>query len=277
MVSSRVETVLPSGRRLRVLPTCPAGERCFDSDPAWSRSGDWLAYVSHWESDPNEMPDRIALVRSDGSGLHRLPGLTWGHLAPAWSPDGRWLAFASRASGGIYTVGSDGNGSGLILQDAQTWSAWSITGRIAFMANTPGATSPTTGIRYQWAQIYTAWPDGSGRRQITRDPWYSSESPDWSPHATKLAYHSYPGEINNVYVIGADGRGRRQVTYRGGSEPAWSPDGKYIAFIRNYDLYVIRSNGRGLRRVVDAPAQDPDHPNEKWTELSSPSWQPLPR
>lgn len=145
------------------------------------------------------------------------------------------------------------------------------------MANTPGATSPSTGIRYQVAQIYSAWPDGSARRQITRNPWYSSEAPDWSPHATKLAYHSHPGELNNIYVIGADGRGRRQVTYRGGSEAAWSPDGKYIAFIRNYDLYVVRSNGRGLRRVVDAPDQDPDDPNRKWTELSSPSWQPLPR
>jgi WD40-like Beta Propeller Repeat len=274
-VSSRIETVLSSGRRRRVLRTCPAGERCFDSAPAWSRSGKWLAFISRWETDPNEMPNRIALVRSDGSRLHRLPGLTVGHGAPAWSPDGGWLSFG--AGLGIYTVRTDGTGFRLILQDAQTWSAWSINGRIAFMANTPGATSPYTGIRYQFAQIYSAWPDGSARRQITRDPWYSSESPDWSPHATKLAYHSYPGELNNIYVIGADGRGRRQVTYRGGSEAAWSPDGKYIAFIRNYDLYVVRSNGRGLRRVVDAPDQDPNDPNRKWTELSSPSWQPLPR
>jgi hypothetical protein len=276
-LSSRIETVLPSGRSRRVLRACPAGERCFNSDPAWSRSGRWLAFVSRWESDPNEMPDRIALVRSDSSGLHRLPGVTVGHLAPAWSPDGRSLAYSSRASGGIYTVGRDGTGSRFILPDAQTWSDWSISGRIAFMANTPGAISPSTGIPYQRAQIYTALPDGSDRRQITSDPWYSSESPDWSPHATKLAYHSFPGEINNIYVIGADGRGRRQLTFRGGNEPAWSPDGKYIAFIRNYDLYVIRSNGRGLRRVVDATDQDPDRPNKEWTELSSPSWQPLPR
>jgi WD40-like Beta Propeller Repeat len=277
LVSSRIETVLPSGRGRRALGTCPAGARCYDSAPAWSRSGERLAFVSRWEGDPNEMPDRIALVRSDGSGLHRLPPLTLGHLTPAWSPDGRWLSFASRSSLGLNTARSDGTGLRSIVQDAQPWAAWSINGTIAFAADTPGATSPSTGIRYQFPQIYTARPDGSGRRQITRHPWYGSESPDWSPHATKLAFHSHTGVGSDIFVIGADGRGRRRVTYRGGSEPAWSPDGKYIAFIRNHDLYVIRSNGRGLRRVVDAPDQDLDDPNKKWTELSSPSWQPLHR
>jgi Tol biopolymer transport system component len=277
LVSSRIETVLPSGRGRRVLGTCPAGARCIDSAPAWSRSGGRLAFVSRWEGDPGESPDRIALVQSDGSGLKRLPALTWGHLTPAWSPDGRWLSFASRATPGLYTVRSDGTGMRSSVQDARAWSAWSSNGTIAFSADAPGAASPQTGIRYQLPQIYTARPDGSGRRQITRHAWFGSESPDWSPHATKLAYQSRTGVGTDIYVIGADGRGRRRVTYQGGSEAAWSPDGKYIAFIRNHDLYVVRSNGRGLRRVVDAPDQDPDHPNKQWSELSSPSWQPLPR
>jgi Tol biopolymer transport system component len=199
------------------------------------------------------MPDRIAVLRSDGSGLRRLPGLTTGHLAPAWSPDGRWLSFASRATPGLYTVRRDGTGLEFIVWDAHPWSDWSMNGRIAFAANTPGATSPYTGIRYQFPQIYTARPDGSGRRQITRHPWFGSEFPDWSPHASKLAYHRHTGVGSDIFVIGADGRGRRRVTYRGGSQAAWSPDGKYIAFIRNDDLYVVRSNGRELRRVVDAP------------------------
>ena len=57
----------------------------------------------------------------------------------------------------------------------------------------------------------------------------------------------------------------------------WSPDGKYIAFARTNDLYVMRSHGGRLRRVVDAVDPDPDHPDRPWTELSAPSWQPRPR
>ena len=60
--------------------------------------------------------------------------------------------------------------------------------------------------------------------------------------------------------MSADGRRLRRLTDNfGDSDPAWSPDGNYIAFIRDHDLYVMRANGRGQRRVVDGPDQGLDH------------------
>jgi Tol biopolymer transport system component len=43
------------------------------------------------------------------------------------------------------------------------------------------------------------------------------------------------------------------------ADPAWSPDGSMIAFRRrgsndNFDVYLMRSNGSGVRRVVTGPA-----------------------
>src|SRR6188768_1116791 len=48
-----------------------------------------------------------------------------------------------------------------------------------------------------------------------------------------------------LYVMNADGSGRRLLTHAPGG-PAWSPDGRKIAFARG-DIYVINADGSGRR------------------------------
>jgi WD40-like Beta Propeller Repeat len=52
-----------------------------------------------------------------------------------------------------------------------------------------------------------------------------------------------------------DGTARALVT-RNAGRPAWSPDGRRIAFVSDRhtqdDIYVVRSNGSGLRRLTVA-------------------------
>ena len=271
LLSSRIESYLPNGRGRRVLHTLPADEFLHyggDNGLAWSPNGRLLAF---------EEGTRLAIVRHDGTGLRRLPKLTWRDARPAWSPDGRRLAFAgtdecrpSIFCSHLYTVRRDGKGLHRVTERGAAVPAWSSTGTIAFRSG-------------QANTLHRVRPDGSRLGRLFRPPEQGSYEPDWSPDGKRLVFsapaHQF-GDILHIFTVRADGKGLRQLTYddhESDSSPAWSPDGRYIAFIRrSTDLYVMRSNGREQRRIVDV-GYDPDFPSAPYTELSHPAWQPLPR
>lgn len=62
------------------------------------------------------------------------------------------------------------------------------------------------------------------------------------------------------------------MTTGGGTDPVWSPDGRWIALIRAGDLYVVRADGSGLRRVAQ---RRPEPEPESESTLDDPTWQPL--
>lgn len=140
-----------------------------------------------------------------------------------------------------------------------------MTGKIAFRG---ACDQPGIGI-------YTIRPDGSQMRRVSYSRYWPLADPDWSPNGAELAYAgAVSSELNNIYIRDANGKHPRQVTRNGGEQPAWSPDGKYIAFVNGNGLYVIGRNGHGLRRIASVPPQTDI--TKPWLVLSSPSWQPLP-
>jgi len=67
----------------------------------------------------------------------------------------------------------------------------------------------------------------------------------------------------DIYVINADGSGLRRLT--DGLDPAWSPDGKKVAFARWRDprgIYVIDEDGRNETLLFG------------WSEAKAPAWSP---
>ena len=132
-------------------------------------------------------------------------------------------------------------GTGLRRTTPGSLPAWSVTDAIAFLGD----------------GLCTIRPDRSRLRPL-HPMGVQSGGPDWSPRRD-------------------ENRPQPEGHVKWNTHQAWSPDGRYIASIRDEDLYVMRSDGRGVRRVIDAPQYDPDHPDRAWAALSAPSWQPLQR
>ena len=93
------------------------------------------------------------------------------------------------------------------------------------------------------AALFTMSTDGKHERQITKPPAHSIDAfPDWSPDGKQIVFHrEFTDQPYEVHVVNADGsdehrvdQGKSPIGPGGqiseGAEPAWSPDGKTLAF-----------------------------------------------
>jgi TolB protein len=82
----------------------------------------------------------------------------------------------------------------------------------------------------------------------------------------RIAYsHSTGGGGSDIFTARADGTNRVRLTTSGNAgQPAWSPDGRRIAFVRevarsfDHDIWIMSSAGRGQTRLVGGRADDTD-------------------
>src|SRR3954451_24386102 len=131
---------------------------------------------------------------------------------------------------------------------------------------------------HTWGAIFTIEPNGKGEEQVTfPSPGFVDRDPDYSPDGRKIAFQR-EGEVSDeIWVVDADGSspptplthpepGCLPVGGTCDGEPAWSPDGRRIAFVRdtgsgpddeNKGIWVMNADGTGARQLTqrDLPGQ----------------------
>jgi dipeptidyl aminopeptidase/acylaminoacyl peptidase len=266
------------------------------ADPQISADGQWIAYTIATSSlIDDEEKTRIWMVPTAGGDAVAMTSEEASSEHPRWSPDGKYLAFLSKRDEGktyvwlLNRLGGEAQPLEETAQDVKDF-AWSPDGkRIVLMLQDPSpedlksaeqraeektqgkqvkeknpkAPRPLVVDRYQFKEdeigylerlrthLYVFDLAAKTLTQVTSGD-FDDAHPAWSPDGKFLAFSSNrsvpdPDRTydSNIWVVAADNSDRgahlTQITTNPGSDdsPAWSPDGKWIAYVTQLDPKLL--------------------------------------
>ena len=204
----------------------------------------------------------IFRVRVDGAGLRRLTRapVNVDYDNPAWSRNGRRIAFSGPPCAGcpgtIFLV-QPGGGAPRRLPGAVPGAARPDWGRLDRTLTFVGG--PTNAV-------FTISSIGTGRRRLTPGRVAHDQSV-FSPDGRQIAFTTQqPNGRFDIFVMRANGAGKRNLTRTLGAtelQPAWSHDGRRIAFTRRigarWAIFVMPATGGRVRRIT-SPALNCQQP-----------------
>jgi Tol biopolymer transport system component len=168
---------------------------------------------------------------------------------PVWSPDGRQIAFTRRPQGTItadvYVVPSDGSGSPRLLAGGpggQRVRGWNPDGTLVIDDDGGGVRAP--GI--------FAMKIGQAPQELLSSSAYVASKAAPSPDGRWLAFTSNESGALQVFVRPFGGGGKQQLSTDGGSQPAWSRDGRTLYYRDRGQIVAVSITANGAAPIIGA-------------------------
>ncbi len=243
-----------------IVPTAGGEAQQFTSgaanagSPSWSPDGRWLAFVSEREGEqaskdekeakkPGKGKPQLWLIATNGGEAHQLTRMQHGASNPVWSPDSKHILF-SAPTGPADEESEDGKPLPKVRVIDRLW--YRLDG-VGF-------------IYERRSHLFLIEVTGGEPQQLTDGDWDDGDQ-TWSPDGSHIAFTSSRAEDRwrlpspDVYTLAiSDGKAADLRCLTDGtlscSSPAWSPDGKTIAFLAalklrsggHTDIYTIPAN-----------------------------------
>lgn len=231
--------------------------RSVDTDPAFSRDGKMIAFVSS-RHDVSGGLGEIYFMKANGNSQTRVTYEDGSAYSPTWSPDGERIAFIQSYANGykIIIINADGRGRTAIYSSVNRLTSldWSPTGTKLVVSKSVGDFNSV---------LLTINADGTGELVIAAGGFLDNyHHPAWSPDGSLILF-GFDGFLKRrLDVIDVNGNNRQTVVDGDSGDPTWSPDGTRIAYTllagRNFPLLVVNSDGsRHMKVKNDYPARSP--------------------
>ena len=253
------------------------------SEPQLSPDSQWLAYTvksALLKDDKNE--ERIWMIPASGGDAIPLSAEGVSSSHPRWSPDGKFIAFLSARNEGktqvwlLNRLGGDAQRITDTPQDVEDF-AWSPDSRrLALVLRDPSPEELEAAKSAKDTDDKDSATDKSkDKKSKTQRPWVIDRfffKQDEVGYLERRRTH--------LYILNLASKSSTQITSGDfdDSEPAWSPDGKLLAFTSNRslpdpdrtynsDIWTVEAantdKGTHLAQITTNPGSD-----------ASPSWSP---
>jgi serine/threonine-protein kinase len=201
----------------------------------------------------NQRGRQAALVWVDRNGAEQLTGASGGsYYQPRLSPDGRRVA--------VTVGGEDHDDLWLYELTRQTWSRFTSGGNNAFPLWSPdGRRLAYSSNKAGPDNMYSKSLDGSTSEEQLNASDQANYCFSWSREGVLAFVMASPRTLQDIWVLRPDEKGRATPflqTQFGEGAPAFSPDGRWIAYVSNEsgrnEVYVRPFPGPGEKITVSA-------------------------